>query len=172
MQTKSRPYKTKIADTELMLFRHLFYAYAVSMHHLKKPNVPFSLILVGILCLSVAPTAQGFITLHHDLGRRVDGLLISKVHEPFWTIHYSFDKCPPVDKETQERFEQIITKFLQSWLQPLREYTERPIVNDFRYKLDPDWRGATFGVTHICEFKEAPKAFFDPLGLINPAKRS
>ncbi len=147
-----------------MLFRHLFYTCAVSMRRLKKPNVLFSLILVSILYLSIAPAAQGFITLHHDLGRRLDIFLISKVHEPFWTIHYSFDKCPPVDKETQERFEQIITKFIQSWLQPLREYTERPIVNDFRYKLDPDWRGATFGVTHICEFKEAPKHFLGRWG--------
>ena len=139
------------------------------MKLLKKMRYIFNILLAGCLLSSIAPAAQGFITLHHDLGQRQHRILIDMVHEPFWTIHYSFDLCEPVDKETQEKFEQIITKFLQSWLQPLREYTERPIVNDFRYKLDPDWRGATFGVTHICELKEAPKAFFGPLGIINPS---
>ncbi len=139
------------------------------MKLLKKMRYVFSILLVVFLPFSIAPAAQGFISLHHDLGQRQHRILIDMVHEPFWTIHYSFDLCEPVDKETQGKFEQIITKFLQSWLQPLREYTERPIVNDFRYKLDPNWGGATFGVTHICEIKEAPKAFFGPLGIINPS---
>ena len=139
------------------------------MQLLKKMRYIFSILLVVCLFFSITPIVHGFITLHHDLGQRQHRILIDMVHEPFWTIHYSFDLCEPVDKETQEKFEQIITKFLQSWLQPLREYTERLIVNDFRYKLDPDWRGATFGVTHICEEKEGPKAFFGPLGIINPS---
>ncbi len=135
----------------------------------KKMRYIFTILLVGCLLFSVATAAQGFITLDHVYRQRFDIFLIDMVHEPFWTIRYSFDLCPPVDKETQERHEQLITKFLQSWLQPLREYTERPIVNDFRYKRDAAWGGVTFGVTHICEIREAPKAFFSPLRIINPS---
>ena len=138
------------------------------MTHWKKINLFFVGVLVVFLLSSVAPAAQGFITLHHDLRKRLDGLLINKVHEPFWTIHYSFDKCEPVDKETRERYEQIMTKFIQSWLQPLREYTERPIVNDFRYKMTDDPTGADFSVIHICEAGSA-FAFFGPLKIKNYA---
>ncbi len=125
---------------------------------------------LSLLSCIVRPqsTDTKFMAVDHELRQRFDGYLIAKVHEPFWTIHYSFDRCPPVDEVTQLRFTKIVTKFLQSWLQPLREYTDKPIVADFRYRLNPDWRGATFGVTHICVFEEAPKAFFGPLGIINP----
>ena len=134
----------------------------------------YSLTLLLILSLSsciLRPQTANkkFITLQHDLRQRLNDSLMNKVHAPHWTIHYSFDRCPPVDAATQVKFTQIVTKFLQSWLQPLREHTARPIVDDFRYKLDADWSGADFGVTHICVLEEAPKAFFGPLGIINPA---
>ena len=37
-----------------------------------------------------------------------------------------------------------VTEALQMWLLPLREYTDRPIVNDFRYKLNTNWDAADF----------------------------
>jgi hypothetical protein len=132
---------------------------------LKKPKVPFLLVLAGCLFLSIAPASWGFMTLSHEWQQRFGVLLITKVHAPHWTIHYSFENCGPVDEDTRVGYEQVLTKFIQSWLQPLREYTKRPIVNDFRYHLKADWRGADFGITTICGLGNSWALIRHPLGI-------
>lgn len=118
------------------------------------------------LCFNIVPAALGFTTLSHEFGLPVRTFLINKVHKPHWTIHYSFkENCGEVDKETQEKFTQVVTKFIQSWLQPLREYTDTPIVNDFRYRLDANWHGADFGIIHSCEREHDHAVVVHPIGI-------
>ena len=131
---------------------------------MKKMPLIFTFILAGYLLLSTTPAARAFMAFYHEGWKDLDNLLIHKVHAPFWTIHYSFENCAEVDEETQKQFTQIVTKYIQSWLQPLREYTDRPIVNDFRYQLNADWHGADFGITIICGLGHS-FAFFAPLGI-------
>ena len=61
--------------------------------------------------------------------------LTKRVHKDYWVIKYRYaDDCPEeVIKEAE--FPEAVTIALQTWLQPLREYTDRPIVNDFRVEL-------------------------------------
>ena len=127
---------------------------------------PFHLLLAGCLFFSMVPATHGFISLHHAQREELDELLITKVHAPHWTIHYSFrENCGPVDEETEKKYTQIVTVFIQSWLQPLREYTDRPIVNDFRYKRNADWRGADFAIDVICEAGRSWAVAHPPLGI-------
>ena len=113
----------------------------------------YLILLCSVSCIvSKKPTSSSkFIMFEHE-GRDNFNTLIKKVHDQHWTIHYSFEKCGMVNKETQKSFTQIVTKFTQSWLQPLRKYTDRPIVNDFRYHLNAEGQGADFSITTICEW--------------------
>ncbi len=100
----------------------------------KKINLFFISVLVGCLFFSIVPAAQGFIALHHEGWENLDGLLINKVHAPHWTISYSYgDDCPPEMRNNDKAITAAVTKALQTWLQPLRDYSNKPIVNDFRY---------------------------------------
>ena len=77
--------------------------------------------------------------------------MIDKVHKDHWIIHYSYgDDCPVEKRNNDAALTAAVTEALQLWLLPLREYTDRPIVNDFRYKLSPDWDAADFGITFHC----------------------
>ena len=90
------------------------------------------LALVGSLFLSIVPEALGFIVFEHE-GWGDLNTLIKKVHEDHWTIHYSYgDNCPPEQRNNDAALTAAVTEALQIWLEPLREYTDRPIVNDFR----------------------------------------
>ena len=110
-----------------MLFRDLFHRPTISIH-------TFTLVLACILCLSVAPAARGFMTFDHEFGKHFN-VLVDKVHDDHWGIHYSYgDDCPPEARENDAALTAAITKALQTWLQPLRDYTPKPIVNDFRYQ--------------------------------------
>ncbi len=112
------------------------------MKLLKKTNFYCSLVLVGILCFSVAPAARGFMTFNHEFGRHFN-VLVDKVHAPHWTISYGYgDDCPPEARENDAALTAAITKALQTWLQPLRNYTPKPIVNDFRYQRNANNGGA------------------------------
>lgn len=100
----------------------------------KKINPFFIGMLVGCLLFSIAPAAQGFITFYHEF-RRDFVVLIDKVHAPHWTISYSYgDDCPPEMRNNDKAITAAVTKALQIWLQPLRDYSNKPIVNDFRYQ--------------------------------------
>ena len=133
---------------------------------MKKMPLIFTFILAGYLLLSTAPAARAFMALYHEnKERHLDNLLIHKVHAPFWTIHYSFENCGEVDEETQKKYTQIVTKYIQSWLQPLREYTDRPIVNDFRYRLSDNELEADFHITTFCRNRGRSMASFGGAGI-------
>ncbi len=111
----------------------------------------FTLTLMGCLLLRMTPAAQGFMALEHEDGWRPT-IMVDKVHEPHWDIAYSYgDDCLPEDKVNDQALTAAVTDALQIWLQPLRDYAQRPIVNDFRYHLDADREIADFQVVFYCE---------------------
>ena len=118
------------------------------MKLLKKTNLYCILILAGYLLLNTAIAAQGFITSEQTHG--IDGrfnLLIRKIDKPRWTIGYRYGaECLPEDRQNGKKLEETITAVLRAWLQPLREMQPaRPITDDFRYVLQPDFNGDWFG---------------------------
>ena len=120
------------------------------MKLMKKTNFYCPLVIACLVWLSVVPQALGFMTFEHE-GWDDLNTLMKKVHEDQWVIHYSYgDNCPPEQRNNDAALTAAVTEALQMWLQPLREYTDRPIVNDFRYKLSPDWDAADFGITFHC----------------------
>ncbi len=124
--------------------RRLFRRHAVSVPPLKKRPLAFIFILACLVWLSVVPQALGFIVFEHG-GWDDLNTLITKVHEDQWTIHYSYgDNCPVEERNNDAALTAAVTKVLQMWLQPLRDYTPKPIVNDFRYqRIDiADWKNA------------------------------
>lgn len=132
-----------------MLCRCLFHTRRVSIHTVKKMRLAFMFVLVNILCLSIAPAGRGFIAIDH-LGYEFRNFMIKKVHKDYWIIHYSY-----VDdflgREIKIRFNDkeltaAISKALRTWLQPLRDYTQKPIVDEFRYRLSDDWKDADLGI--------------------------
>lgn len=114
------------------------------MNRLSKMSFFFSLMLAGCLLLSIASDAPGFITFQHEFGRNFN-ILINKVHAPRWNISYAYgDDCPPEARNNDAALTAAVTKALQTWLQPLRDYTAKPIVNDFRYQRNADNEVARF----------------------------
>ena len=133
-----------------MLFRDVFCRHSVSTHHLKKTHLAFALVLVGCLLFSIIPAVYGFIAWEHQDFPKLD-TLIKKVHENHWVIHYSYaDNCPPEARNNDAALTAAISKALRTWLQPLRDYTKKPIVDDFRYHLSADWNAADLGVIFHC----------------------
>ena len=108
------------------------------MKLLKKMNSIFTLAFVGYLLFSVVHTAQGYIAFHHRSKTNV--VLTAIVHEESWTIGYMYsEKCAAKDRPDDKELQRAITEALQTWLQPLRDYTDRPIVNNFHFVKLPDW---------------------------------
>ena len=121
------------------------------MKLLKTPPLYFTLTLTGCLLLSMTPAAQGFMALEHERGQPVD-TMIDKVHEPHWDIAYKYgDDCLPEERNNDEALTAAVTEALQMWLQPLRDYTQRPIVNDFRYRLNVGREDADFTIKFSCK---------------------
>ena len=132
--------------------KRLFCRHTVSILPVTKRRRAFMFVLACLVWFSVVPQALGFIVFEHeDEGWDDLNTLITKVHEDQWTIHYSYgDNCPPEERNNDAALTAAVTEALQMWLQPLREYTDRRIVNDFRYKLSADWNAADFGITFHC----------------------
>ena len=117
---------------------------------LSKSSVPVLCVLAGILCLSIAPVASGFMSLQQQRGIRPN-TMIDKVHAQHWNISYSYGgDCQPDDKNNDEALTKAITEVLQMWLEPLREYSKKPIVTDFRYLLDADRDASDLTVVFHC----------------------
>ena len=118
----------------------------------------FMLMLVGILCLSIVPVASGFMSLQQQRGTRPD-TMVDKVHAQHWNISYSYgDDCQPNDKNNDAALTEAITEVLQMWLEPLREYSKKPIVADFRYLLDADRDASDLTVIFHCDGKRVSSA--------------
>lgn len=119
----------------------------------------YRLLLVGCLLLNPVTDVWGFgfnlnsqvqrlfLTAPRDDEKWMKYLnLASFVHKDHWVIYYDHkyyigDKlvegCPEGVELTEVEeaiFIEMVTEVLQMALQPLREYTDRPIVNDFRFK--------------------------------------
>ena len=129
------------------------------MKLLKKTNFYCTFVIAGILCLSVASVAWGFISLQQQRGTRPN-TMVNKVHAQHWNISYGYaDDCPAEARNNDEALTEAITDVLQMWLQPLREYTDRPIVNDFRYVLDADRDASDLTVIFHCDERRKSSAF-------------
>ena len=118
----------------------------------------FALLLVGYLLFSVAPAPAAPKFIIFDANKH---MLINRVHKQSWTIRYHFVDCPPITAEQKAHYEQVTTKFIQIWLQPLREYTKRPIVDDFRYQEKSRQASGDYdlGISVICKFAN-PRAYY------------
>ncbi len=93
--------------------------------------------LVLLISCILRPSTAGkkFMALHHELRWHLDGLLVNKVHAPHWNISYGYgNDCPPEAKNNDEALTAALSKALRTWLQPLRDYSDKPIVKDFRYQ--------------------------------------
>ena len=86
----------------------------------------------------------------HERGQPVD-TMIDKVHELHWDIAYKYaDDCPPEKRNNDAALTAAVTEALQIWLQLLRDYTPRPIVNDFRYRLNANRNAVDFDINFFC----------------------
>ena len=97
--------------------------------------------MVSLFFSIVIPT-HGFIAFEH---RRLAGppanVLIRKVHDAQWQIGYRFaSSCPTEFREEEDRLKQLIVDVLRLWLQPLREISAKPIVDDFHLLLQNDFK--------------------------------
>ena len=125
---------------------------------LPKRSVPFLCVLTGILCLSSATPAPGFMSLQHQRGIRPN-TLVDKVHAQHWNISYSYaDDCPAEQRNNDKALTEAITEVLQMWLEPLREYSKKPIVSDFRYLLDADRDASDLTVVFHCDERRVSTA--------------
>ena len=93
--------------------------------------------LGGILLYNANKQAEGFITVaQSDYERFVNGenILIKRVHEDHWNIFYGFDEDCPDSRKTEENYRLLresLERGIRIWLAPLREITDRPIVDKF-----------------------------------------
>ena len=91
----------------------------------------------GIILFNANKQAEGFITIAHDnFDRFVAGenILIKRVHEEHWDIFYQFHADCPDSRKTEENYRTLREKLeegIRIWLAPLREITDRPIVDKF-----------------------------------------
>ena len=78
-----------------------------------------------------------FITIAHDgYERFVNGenILIKRVHEEHWDVFYRFHKDCPASRKTKKNYQTLRQKLeegIRMWLDPLREITNKPIVDKF-----------------------------------------
>ena len=91
----------------------------------------------GTLLYNANEQAEGFITVAHDGPRRLvygENVLIKRVHEEHWDIFYQFHADCPDSRKTEENYRVLREKLewgIRTWLAPLREITDRPIVDNF-----------------------------------------
>ena len=101
----------------------------------------------GILLYNANKQAEGFITVAHDDPERFvngENILIKRVHEEHWDIFYEFHEDCPDSRKTEENYRVLREKLeegIRAWLAPLREITDRPIVDKFVFhkskEIDP-----------------------------------
>jgi len=95
-----------------------------------------------------------FIALQQERGGLRQNILIDKVHEPHWTVSYSYgNDCLAEQKKNDAALTAATTVVMQMWLQPLRTYSQRPIVNDFRYQLNAAQDASDLVIVFHCESK-------------------
>ena len=113
----------------------------------------------GILLYNANKQAEGFITVAHDHPERfVNGknVLIKRVHEEHWDIFYDFDEDCPASLKTEENYRVLrenLERGIRIWLAPLREITDRPIVDKFVFHKNMKYDNLDYEVraTFLCE---------------------
>ena len=119
----------------------------------------FGVVLVVSLFFSVAPPTQGFMIFEHQ-NKFEAKVLIHKVHDAQWQIGYRFaSHCPVEFRKAEDSLKQLVVDVLRVWLQPLRDISAEPIVDDFQLLLQPDYDGTVDRVppgldtriTFLCE---------------------
>lgn len=91
----------------------------------------------GIILFNANKQADGFMTgAQTNFERFVNGenILIKRVHEEHWDIFYQFSASCPDSRKTEENYRVLREKLeegIRIWLAPLREITDRPIVDKF-----------------------------------------
>ena len=112
----------------------------------------YLLMLGSVSCILRKSTSkEKFIALEHERGVRPN-IMVDKVHAPHWDIAYSYgDDCLPEEKNNDAALTAAVTEALQIWLQPLRDYAERPIVNDFRYRLSANRHAGDLTIIFRCQ---------------------
>ena len=100
--------------------------------------------LGGILLYNANKQADGFITVAHDNPERFvngENILIKRVHEEHWDIFYGFGADCPDSFKTEENYRLLrenLERGIRIWLAPLREITDRPIVDKFVFHNERD----------------------------------
>ena len=98
----------------------------------------------GILLYNANKQAEGFITVAHDDPERFvngENILIKRVHEEHWDIFYGFGADCPDSFKTEENYRVLrenLERGIRIWLAPLREITDRPIVDKFVFHNERD----------------------------------
>ena len=98
----------------------------------------------GILLYNANKQADGFITVAHDDPERFvngENILIKRVHEEYWDIFYQFHEDCPDSRKTEENYRVLresLERGIRIWLAPLREITDRPIVDKFVFHNERD----------------------------------
>ena len=89
------------------------------------------------LFFSIPPTAQGFSA--RTVSKELD-ILLKKIDKPQWKIGYNFTAdCPAAFRQQEQQLQEVITKALQTWLQPLRKrYPNKQFTDDFLLVRLPD----------------------------------
>ena len=125
---------------------------------LSKRSVPVLCVLAYLMYLSVVPTAPGFMATQQERGVR-QNTMIDKVHKQHWNISYSYgNDCPAEQRNNDAALTEAITEVLQMWLEPLREYSKKPIVADFRYLLEADREASDLAVVFHCDERRVSTA--------------
>ncbi len=96
------------------------------MKTLLKPHILITFV-VGYLLFGSAPTAHDFVSSEHHVFRHWRNDLIKRAHDDHWLIGYRYgDDCLPENRPAEKELEEVITKALQVWLQPLRDMEIQP----------------------------------------------
>lgn len=103
---------------------------------LKIINRLLALSVVSGLFFTILPTAHGFFASPS----KEFNVLLDRIDKPQWRIGYNFTAdCPDEFREKEEELKALITKALQTWLQPLREhYPNKQFTDDFLLIRQPD----------------------------------
>ena len=115
----------------------------------------YLLVFSCVSCILRTKTSDSkFIALQQERGGLRQNILIDKVHEPHWTVSYSYgDDCPAAQRNNDAALTAATTEVIRMWLQPLRTHSERPIVDAFRYQLNAAQDAGDLVIVFHCEDK-------------------
>ena len=122
---------------------------------MRRQVMMYLLVFGCVSCLLRETTSdKKFIALQQERGGLRQNILIDKVHEPHWTVSYSYgNDCPDEQRNNDVALTAATTEVIQMWLQPLRTYIKRPVVDDFRYQLNAAQDASDLVVIFHCESK-------------------